>query len=155
MLYFIFKLYSHMSHRHQCNFLKGIPLLTITPYGWPDIPYLSDLIIWCTVVNNTDFPPTLETKWSRDQVDVNTSDSKYKGSSLDVYTPKLIINRVDFDQDDEDVYQCAARNSEGWGTSERTFRIDVKGSTCSVNYVWSFCLKPKRSKTAKQHAESI
>ena len=105
-------------------------------------------MIQCTVVNNTDFPPTLETKWRRDQVDVNISDSMYTGSSLDVYKPKLVINRIDFDRDDDDVYQCAARNSEGWGTSERTLRIFVKGSTCSVHYVWSFCLKPKRSKIA-------
>nr|XP_022320309.1 uncharacterized protein LOC111122711 isoform X2 [Crassostrea virginica] len=52
----------------------------------------------------------------------------YTGSSLDVYKPKLVINRIDFDRDDDDVYQCAARNSEGWGTSERALRIDVKGS---------------------------
>ena len=114
---------------------KGTTLLTITPYGYPDVPYLSNLVIHCTMVNNTDFPPTLETKWRRNQVDVNISDPKYSGSSLDVYNPKLVINRVDFDQDDEDVYQCAARNSEGWGTSERTLRIDVKGSTCSVLFV--------------------
>ena len=112
--------------------IKGTPLLTITPYGWPDIPYLSDLVIQCTVVNNTDFPPTLETKWRRNQVEVNISDSKYTGSSLDVYKPKLVINRVDFDQDNNDVYQCVARNSEGWGTSERTLRVDVKGSMFSI-----------------------
>lgn len=61
-------------------------------------------------------------------MDFNVSNPKYSGSSPDVYTPKLVINRVDFDQDGYDVYRCAARNSEGWGTSERTLRIYVRGS---------------------------
>ena len=113
----------------------GTPLLTITSSGWPDIPYLSDLVIQCTVVNNTDSPPTLETKWTRNQIDVNISDSKYSGSYLNVYNPKLVINRVDFDRDGYDEYKCAGRNSEGWGTSERTLRVNVIGSMCLDQYL--------------------
>lgn len=62
-------------------------------------------------------------------MEVNISDSKYLGSSLDVYQPKLVINRVDFGQDENKIYKCMAMNSEGWGTSERTLRIKVQGST--------------------------
>ena len=113
----------------------GTPLLTITPFGRPNVPYLSNLEIQCTVVNNTDFPPTLETKWTRNQIDVNISDSKYSGSSLNVYNPKLVINHVDFNQDGNAFFQCAARNSEGWGTSEEILMIDVKGSMCSDQYI--------------------
>lgn len=52
----------------------------------------------------------------------------YKGSSLDLINPKLVINRIDFDRDDDVHYQCVAQNSEGWGSSLSDIRIDVKGS---------------------------
>lgn len=52
----------------------------------------------------------------------------YKGSSLDFFNPKLVINRIDFDRDDDVRYQCMAQNSEGWGSSLSDIRIDVKGS---------------------------
>lgn len=61
-------------------------------------------------------------------MDFNISDPKHSGSSLDLFTPKLVINHVDFDQDGYDVYRCAARNSEGWGTSDGTLQIYVRGS---------------------------
>lgn len=107
---------------------QGTPLLTINPSGWPDIPYLSNLEIQCTIRNISDFPPTLETKWQRNKFDFNISDVMYKGSSLDLFNPKLVINRIDFDRDDDVRYQCMARNSEGWGSSLSEIRIDVKGS---------------------------
>eukprot|EP00105_Crassostrea_gigas_P033151 XP_011456409.1 PREDICTED: uncharacterized protein LOC105348593 [Crassostrea gigas] len=104
------------------------PLLTINPSGWPDIPYLSNLEIQCIIRNISDFPPTLETKWQRNKLDVNISDAMYNGSSLDLINPKLVINRIDFDRDDDVRYQCMAQNSEGWGSSLSDIRIDVKGS---------------------------
>lgn len=107
---------------------QGTPLLTISPSGWPDIPYLSNLEIQCIIRNISDFPPTLETKWQRNKLDVNISDAMYNGSSLDLINPKLVINRIDFDRDDDVHYQCMAQNSEGWGSSLSDIRINVKGS---------------------------
>ncbi|XP_065942458.1 uncharacterized protein [Magallana gigas] len=104
------------------------PLLTISPSGAPNIPYLSNLEVNCTVRNYSNFPPTLETKWQRNQLDFNISDAMYKGSSLDLFNPKLVINRIDFDRDNGDHYRCMARNSEGWGSSLSNIRIDVIGS---------------------------
>lgn len=55
----------------------------------------------------------------------------YKGSSLDLINPKLVINRIDFDRDDDVRYQCMARNSEGWGSNlSSDIRINVIGSKC-------------------------
>lgn len=113
---------------------QGTPLLTISPSGAPNIPYLSNLEVNCIVRNYSNFPPTLETKWQRNQLDFNISDAMYKGSSLDLFNPKLVINRIDFDRDNGDHYRCMARNSEGWGSSLSNIRIDVIGSM-------SFCIK--------------
>uniref|UniRef100_K1QPB6 Alpha-tectorin n=1 Tax=Magallana gigas TaxID=29159 RepID=K1QPB6_MAGGI len=126
------------------------PLLTINPSGWPDIPYLSNLEIQCIIRNISDFPPTLETKWQRNKLDVNISDAMYNGSSLDLINPKLVINRIDFDRDDDVRYQCMAQNSEGWGSSLSDIRIDVKGrnylqaqsvgiqsTTCDISITWN------------------
>lgn len=112
---------------------KGTPLLTINPFGTPNIPYLSNLEVNCTVRNNSNFPPTLETKWQRNQLDFNISDAMYRGSSLDMFNPKLVINRIDFDRDGYVHYRCMARNSEGWGSSLSDIRIDIIGSM-------SFCI---------------
>lgn len=113
---------------------QGSPLLTINPFSTPNILYLSNLEVHRTVKNNSNFPPTLETKWQRNQLDFNISDAMYKGSSLDLFNPKLVINRIDFDRHNSDHYRCMARNSEGWGSSLSNIRIDVIGSM-------SFCIK--------------
>lgn len=107
------------------------PVLTTTPFGWHATPYLSKLEINCTIRNSSGFPPILETKWQRNKLDFNISDSMYKGSSLDLINPKLVINRIDFDRDDDVRYQCMARNSEGWGSNlSSDIRINVIGSKC-------------------------
>lgn len=59
----------------------------------------------------------------------------YKGSFLDLINPKLVINRIDFDRDDDVHYQCMARNSEGWGSSTYDIRIDVIGSKCLLLHI--------------------
>lgn len=60
----------------------------------------------------------------------------YKGSSLDLFNPKLVINRIDFDRDDDIYYRCMAKNSEGWGSSVSDIRIDVKGSKFfNISYI--------------------
>lgn len=107
---------------------QGTPLLTINSFGTPNILYLSNLEVHCTVKNNSNFPPTLETKWQRNQLDFNISDAMYKGSSLDLFNRNPVINRIDFDRDNGVHYRCMARNLEGWGSSLSNIRIDVIGS---------------------------
>lgn len=113
----------------------GTPYITITPSGWPNILYLSNLEVKCTIRNSSGFLPILETKWQRNKQDFNISDSMYKGSFLDLINPKLVINRIDFDRDDDVHYQCMARNSEGWGSSTYDIRIDVIGSKCLLLHI--------------------
>ncbi|XP_055997524.1 uncharacterized protein LOC125645548 [Ostrea edulis] len=90
--------------------------------------YLSTLEIEASLQNYSDFPPTLETRWQRNGVDINITDVRYNGSSLDLFNPKLVINRVDFDHEEGRLYRCTARNSEGWGTSTYDIRVYVQGS---------------------------
>ncbi|XP_055997519.1 uncharacterized protein LOC125645547 isoform X2 [Ostrea edulis] len=104
------------------------PKVNITRSSSVNVPYLSVLEIKASVQNFSDFPPTLETKWQRNGTDINITDIRYTGSSLDLFNPKLVINRVDFEHDDWAVYRCAARNSEGWGTSTYDTQVHVKGS---------------------------
>lgn len=113
----------------------GTPVLTITPSGYQSIPYLSNLEIKCTIRNHSGFPPILETKWQRNKQDLNISDLLYKGSSLDLMNPKLVINRIDFDINYYVQYQCMARNSEGWGSSTYDIHIAVIGSKCSSLHI--------------------
>jgi hypothetical protein len=111
---------------------KGTPKIIISGSTWVYPPYLSNLEITASLQNYSDFPPTLETKWKRNGVDINITDIRYHGSSLDLFNPKLVINRVDFDHEESRWYRCTARNSEGWGTSTFDTWVDVKGSTYLV-----------------------
>ncbi|XP_062601606.1 uncharacterized protein LOC134263292 [Saccostrea cucullata] len=92
------------------------------------IPFLSNLVIMASVQNNTEFPATLETKWQKDGVDINITESRYMGSSLDLFNPKLVINVVDFDHEHNNWYRCIARNAEGVGTSTYGTWVYVRGS---------------------------
>ncbi|XP_062609553.1 uncharacterized protein LOC134271352 [Saccostrea cucullata] len=88
-----------------------------------NIPFLSTVEIGASVsINRTDLPATNETKWQRIRngytMDINITDTRYNGSSLDLFKPKLVINMVDFYNEHDSRYRCLAHNSEGWGTSE-------------------------------------
>jgi hypothetical protein len=113
-----------------CNL--GTPKIIISGSTWVYPLYLSTLEITASVQNYSDFPPTLETRWKRNGVDINITDIRYRGSSLDLFNPKLVINRVDFYHEEYKWYQCVARNSEGWGTSTFQKRVNVQGSTYLV-----------------------
>ncbi|XP_062609556.1 uncharacterized protein LOC134271356 [Saccostrea cucullata] len=86
-----------------------------------DIPFLSSVTINASVRNISGFPPTTEIKWRRNSVDINITDSRYKGSTLHLHSPNLVINRVDFYNEHKSKYDCMARNSEGWGTSDYAY----------------------------------
>ncbi|XP_055997522.1 uncharacterized protein LOC125648181 [Ostrea edulis] len=101
-------------------------IITGDSYVYP--LYLSTLEIKASPQNFSDFPPTLETRWQRNGVDINITDVRYNGSSLDLFNPKLVINRVDFDHEYRTWYRCTARNSEGLGTSTFETWVYVKGS---------------------------
>lgn len=81
-----------------------------------------------SVQNVTDFPPTTSTKWKRNGQDININDTRYNGSTEDIVSPKLVINKVDFDNDHRAEYRCVATNSEGSWTSRST-RLYLEGST--------------------------
>ncbi|XP_062605771.1 uncharacterized protein LOC134267581 isoform X2 [Saccostrea cucullata] len=60
-------------------------------------------------------------------MDINITDSRYRGSTFHLSSPILIINRVDFYNEHDSHYDCIARNSVGWGASEKA-HIAVYGS---------------------------
>lgn len=80
-----------------------------------------------SVLNVSDFPPTTSTKWQRNGQDININDTRYIGSTEDLVSPKLVINRVDFENDNGAYYRCIATNSEGSWTSSST-RLYLEGS---------------------------
>lgn len=84
-----------------------------------------------TVLNVSDFPPSTFTKWQRYSQDINITDTRYNGSTEDSVFPKLVINRVDFDNDHGAYYRCVATNSEGSWTSSHT-RLYLEGSTYAM-----------------------
>ncbi|XP_062579151.1 uncharacterized protein LOC134241081 [Saccostrea cucullata] len=118
---------SSKAYKEVINTLRT-PWVIITSGHWVDVPYLSNMEITATVKNMSDFPPTLETKWETNFSGFNITHSRYNGSSLDLFNPNLVINRVDFYHEEGAWFRCSARNSEGWGTSEYTSNVDVHGS---------------------------
>ncbi|XP_048727085.2 uncharacterized protein LOC125645542 [Ostrea edulis] len=104
------------------------PEVIITGGSSIAVPYLSTLEIQAVVHNYSDFPLTLETRWQKYGVDINITDMRYNDSSLDLFNPKLVINRVDFEHEHEAWYRCTARNSAGWGTSTYDKYVYVEGS---------------------------
>lgn len=80
-----------------------------------------------SVQNVSEFPPTTATKWQKNGQDININDTRYIGSTEDLVAPKLVINKVDFDNEHEAKYRCVATNSEGSWTSSSTI-LYLEGS---------------------------
>lgn len=85
-----------------------------------------------SVLNVSDFPPTTSTKWQRNGQYININDTRYNGSTEDLVAPKLVINKVDFDNDHGAQYRCVATNSEGSWTSSST-SLYLEGSTYTMS----------------------
>ena len=86
-----------------------------------DVPFLTNVEIVATVQNNSDFPPTISVYWQRYfNNDVNITEDRYLGSTEDLFSPSLVINRVDFDFVHGSSYRCIASNAEGSWTSRYT-----------------------------------
>ncbi|XP_061189287.1 uncharacterized protein LOC133197327 [Saccostrea echinata] len=92
------------------------------------VPFLSKLEIMASIQNNSKFPGTLETRWQKNGIDINITETRYIGSSLDLFNPKLVINKVDFVHEHNTWYRCTAKNSEGLGTSTFDTWVYVTGS---------------------------
>ena len=95
------------------------------------VPFLSNAEIVATIQNKSDFPPTISVKWQRYDYysynDINITEDRYLGSTEDVFAPKLVINRVDFEFVHGSKYRCIASNAEGSWTSSYT-NVFVFGS---------------------------
>ena len=109
-----------------------VPIVYITSNESVTVPFLSNFEISASVQNVTGFPKVTKTKWQKLQngteTDIDITESRYKGSTDDLSNPLLVINGVDFDNDNGSSYQLAALNSEGWGTSLNMSNITVIGS---------------------------
>ena len=109
-----------------------VPIVYITTNETVTAPFLSYLEISAFVQNVTGFPEVTKTKWLRLQngteTDIDITESRYKGSTDDLVNPLLVINGVDFDNDNGSSFQLAALNSEGWATSLNMSNITVIGS---------------------------
>ena len=97
------------------------------------VPFLSIAEIVATVQNNSDFPPTTTVRWQRYNNDINITEDRYLGSTEDLFSPTLVINRVDFDFVHGSPYRCIASNAEGSWTSSNTY-VHVVGSMCYYMY---------------------
>lgn len=87
-----------------------------------------------SVLNVSEFPPTTSTKWQRYSQDININDTRYNGSTEDLVAPKLVINKVNFDNDHGAEYRCVATNSEGSWTSSSTM-LYLEGSMSTMAYL--------------------
>uniref|UniRef100_A0A8W8MM35 Uncharacterized protein n=1 Tax=Magallana gigas TaxID=29159 RepID=A0A8W8MM35_MAGGI len=96
-----------------------VPKVTL-PRSSYTIPFLSNFEMVASVLYVSDFPPTTSTKWQRNGQYININDTRYNGSTEDLVAPKLVINKVDFDNDHRANYRCVATNSEGSWTSSST-----------------------------------
>ena len=110
--------------------IAGVPKVTIHSYYY-NVPFLSNAEIVATVQNNSNFPPTTSVKWQRyymyNNIDINITEDRYLGSTEDLFSPTLVINRVDFDSTDVSHYRCIASNDVGSWTSGYT-TVYVYGS---------------------------
>lgn len=101
------------------------------------VPFLSNLKANASIQQRVDFPPVLEVKWQKvrraTSWDIGTADdiditlSEFRGSTVDISNPRLLINGVTFYKDYDVSYRCLARNSEGWGASDNA-TLSVIGS---------------------------
>ena len=109
-----------------------VPIVYITTNETVTVPFLSHFEISASVQNVTGFPAVTKTKWLKlyngTETDINITESRYEGSTADLLNPLLVINGVDFENDNGSSYQLAALNSEGWGTSLNMSNITVIGS---------------------------
>lgn len=112
-------------------YILGVPKVTL-PHLSYTIPFLTNFEMVASVLNASDFPPTTSTKWQRNGQDININDTRYIGSTEDLVSPKLVINRVDFENDHAAYYRCIATNSEGSWTSSST-TLYLEGSTYSIS----------------------
>lgn len=73
-----------------------------------------------TVHNISNIPLTTAIKWQKNDEDINITDTRFIGSTEDLTAPKLVISKVDFNNDNGQFYRCVATNSEGsWVASAR------------------------------------
>lgn len=99
--------------------MLGVPKVTF-PSSEFSVPLLSKLEITATVHNISNIPLTTAIKWQKNSEDINITDSRYIGSTADLVAPKLVISKVDFNNDHGQFYRCVAINSEGsWAASAR------------------------------------
>lgn len=67
---------------------------------------------------------------------INITDTRYIGSTEDLVAPKLVINGVDYNNDNGQFYRCVATNSEGsWTASARI--IVHEGMLIKISYYLS------------------
>lgn len=132
LFFIIHILLNAFGHRNRSDSISfsGVPKVTL-PRSSYNIPVLSDFEMVASVQSFSDFPPTMSTKWQRNGQDINITDTRYLGSTKDLVTPKLVINKVDFDSDHRAEYQCVVTNSEGSWTSGSTV-LYLEGSTYTV-----------------------
>ncbi|XP_062579175.1 uncharacterized protein LOC134241103 [Saccostrea cucullata] len=108
------------------------PTLNITSEENVTSPYLSTLKITAEVIEKINFPPATKVKWQKlrngNVTDIDIKEGRYNGSTEDLSSPLLVINRVDFDTENGSSYQCLALNSEGWGSSLSMVNVTVVGS---------------------------
>ena len=109
-----------------------VPIVYITTNETVTIPFLSRFAISASVQNVTGFPEVTKTKWQKFQngteTDIDITESRFNGSTDDLSNPLLVINGVDFDNDNGTSFQLAALNSAGWATSLNMSNITVIGS---------------------------
>lgn len=100
-------------------FMLGVPKVTF-PSSEFSVPLLSKLEITATVHNISNIPLTTVIKWQKNVENINITDTRYIGSTEDLVAPKLVISKVDFNNDNGQFYRCVATNSEGsWTASAR------------------------------------
>lgn len=99
--------------------MLGVPKVTF-PSSEFSVPLLSKLEITATVHNISNIPLTTVIKWQKNVENINITDTRYIGSTEDLVAPKLVISKVDFNNDNGQFYRCVATNSEGsWTASAR------------------------------------
>ncbi|XP_052712064.1 uncharacterized protein LOC128186279 isoform X4 [Crassostrea angulata] len=98
---------------------QRVPKVTF-PSSEFSVPLLSKLEITATVHNISNIPLTTAVKWQKNDEDINITDTRFIGSTEDLTAPKLVISKVDFNNDHGQFYRCVATNSEGsWTASAR------------------------------------
>lgn len=119
--------------------MLGVPKVTF-PNSEFSVSLFSKLEINATVHNVSNIPLTTTIKWKKNDEDINITDTRYIGSTEDLFAPKLVINGVDFVNDHLKYYRCVATNSEGSWTASA--RIKVHDSTyVKILHYLPICMK--------------